>query len=479
MKQILTLFCALGFAASATAKHGYRIQLKFTDVKDSVAYLAHYYGKPLPTIYKTDSARFDKNGVATFQSQDSILGGIYLLLLGDKKTYFEFLLNDGDAMRITATAAQLPTGIKFEGSAENERFAQYATFLEGYGKSQRDISDKLKTAKTAADSTALQKKAGELGKTLISFRRETSAKHPGTLLATLFNALETPQVPEGKHFLPDGQTIDSLFTYTYYKGHYWDKFDFTDDRLIHTPIYDAKLDEYINRLTPQLPDSVEKEADMLLAKTRGRKELFKYTLWYLTRNAEQSKIMGMDEVFVYLVENYYMKGDAYWLDPAATQKYIDFAQKKAPNIIGNLAPEVTMLDAKGEQRKLTDVKAKYTLLLFYSPDCGHCVSEIPKIDSVYRAALKEKGVKVYAVRTEGTDEQWREFVQKYNLTDWTNVHDPERRSDYKAKYDVYSTPVVYLLDEKKIIRGKRLDHTNILSLVEFLEKKGKSASVGK
>jgi hypothetical protein len=52
--------------------------------------------------------------------------------------------------------------------------------------------------------------------------------------------------------------------------------------------------------------------------------------------------MGMDEVFVYMVENYYMKGDAYWLDNDGLQKYYDRAAKIAPNLIGNLAPEIKM-----------------------------------------------------------------------------------------------------------------------------------------
>jgi hypothetical protein len=39
---------------------------------------------------------------------------------------------------------------------------------------------------------------------------------------------------------------------------------------------------------------------------------------------------------------------------------------------------------------------------------------------------------------------------------------------------VYSTPTLYLLDENKVIRGKRIDHTNVLGLIEWLEKKKKT-----
>lgn len=467
------LFMAVS-AALAVPKNGYRIQLKFTDVTDSVAYLAYYYGKPLPTIYKADSVRLDKNGVGVLKSDQETLGGIYMILLSDKKTYFEFLLNNGDDISVTATAAKLPEGLVFKNSPENIGFHGYVHFLQDFSQEQQKLQAAFAAAKTASDSEAVRQKIAESGKKLTGYRKDYVSKNPGTLLSKIFNALETPQVPEGKHLLPDGR-VDSMFAYNYYKDHYWDKFDFTDDRLIHTPIYDAKLDEYFNKLVIPYPDSINKEGDLLLAKTRGRKELFKYTLFWVTRNAETSKIMGMDQSFVHFVENYFMKGDAYWLDNEALAKYTDRASKIAPNVIGNLAPEIVMQDQNNKTVKLSDIKSKYTLLVFWSPDCGHCVTEMPKLDSTYRAVLKDKGVKVMAVRTEGTDEQWREFIKKNKLDDWVNANDPEHKSDYRSKYDVYSTPVIYLLDEKKIIRGKKLDHTNILSVIEMLERKEKNA----
>lgn len=469
---ILTLLVATGFAASA--RNGYRIQVKFTDVKDSIAYLAYYYGKALPTIYKADSVKLDKNGVAVFKSDSTALGGIYMVLLSDKKTYFEFLLNNGDDFSVTATASKLPNGLVFKNSPENDRFQEYVKFLQGFGSRQQSLQSELSAAKSASDTETVRKKMVESGKELVEYRRKYVAQYPGTLLSAIFNALETPQVPESKHLLPDG-SVDSNFAYTYYKNHYWDKFDFTDDRLIHTPLFDAKLDEYMNKLVIPYPDSINKEGDMLLAKARGRKELFKYTLYWLARNAETSKIMGMDQSFMYFVENYYMKGDAYWLDAEALNKYIEAAQKIAPNVIGNVAPDIVMKDVNGKKARLYDVKAKYTVVLFWSPDCGHCVTEMPKIDSTYRAVLKNKGVKMFAVRTEGTDQQWKDFIKKNNMDEWTNVYDEDHTSDYRSKYNVYSTPIIYLLDEKKIIRGKKLDHTNILSVIEMLERKEKSA----
>jgi len=470
MKRTLLAFLLLFATVAAYAADGYRIKLKFTDYKDSFVYLAHYFAKPLPTIYKLDSAKVDKNGVAILQSKEKTLGGIYIILPEDKSGYFEFLLNNGDEMSITATMKTTPATAKFTGSPENDRFSKYMAYLVDFGKRNQKLEEDLKNAKTKADTQAIYDKGKVLGEELENYRNGVIKQYPGTLLTNIFKAMKEPKVPSGKHLLPDG-SVDSNFAYNYFKSHYWDEFDFNDDRLIHTPIYDQKLDEYFNKLVLPVTDSVEKEANELLKKTRGRKELFKYTLHWVTQWAQNSKIMGMDEVFVYMVENYYMKGDAYWLDDETLKKYIDRAQKVAPNVIGNLAPELNMTTIDGKPSKLSSVNAKYTLLIFWAPDCGHCQTEMPQIDSAYKAELKAKGVKIYAVKVGDEEQQWKDFIKKHNLNEWMHVHNPEHTSNYKADYDVYGTPSIYLLDERKIIRGKKLDHSNIGTVIEMLEKR--------
>ncbi len=382
-------------------------------------------------------------------------------------------MNNGDNFSVTATKAKLPAGVTFKGSPENTRFIEYVQYLVNYGERSQGLSKKLETAKTGADTGAIRGEYKKLSDELKDYRKDYTKKYPGTLLTTIFNALKVPEVPEGQHLLPDG-TVDSSFPYTYYKEHYWDGFDFQDDRLIHTPIYDGRLDEYFNKLMLPIPDSIEKEADILLEKARGTKDMFKYTLWWLTRFAESSKIMGMDVVFVYLVENYYMKGDAFWVSPDDLEKYIDRAQKIAPNVLGRIAPELKMPDINGKVHSLHEFDAKYTLLIFWSPECGHCLTEMPLVDSVYKAVLKKKGVRIFGVRTEGEVDKWKEVIKDKGLEDWLHVYDPERKTRFRSDYDIYSTPVLYLLDERKIIRGKRMDHTNILDVIEMLERKEKA-----
>jgi len=462
---------------SAQAQSAYKVHVKIKDTKDSMVFLAHYYGKPLPVIYKTDSARIDKHGVALLQSNDTAFtGGMYMLMMPDRATIYEFVLNKGDDITMTTTAGKPTDEVVFTNSPENDYFKAYTAYAKDYSKRQQEYAKQLKEAKTTADSAIVRKKATEDYKAGIAYRADFIKEHPNTFIAHIFGAMQTPQVPEGDHFLEDGKTKDSTFAFKYYKEHYWDNFNFRDDRLILTPLYDGKLEEYINKLTYPAPDSMEKEADMLLSKTKGTKDLFHYTLYWLTRNVETSKIMGMDEVFVYLVENYYMKGDAFWLKSDELAKYVDRAQKIAPNVIGNLAPEIKVQNIMTkEQVSLLDTKAKYTLLVFYASDCGHCQHEIPILDSAYNAILKSKGVKVLTIATKGDEKAITDFIKKDSITDWINTWDPEETGNkaggWRDKYDVYSTPTIYLLDEKKIIRGKRVDASNIVTIIDNLERK--------
>lgn len=475
---VLLLLCLADL--SAASRQAYRVQLKFTDVTDSLVYLVHYYGKGRPTIFITDSIKLDHNGSATFTSTDSsFVGGIYIILVADKeRTNFEFMLNRGDDMAITVTKSKLPDGVKFKNSPENDRFGEYVDYLKGFSAEQEKLKEEISKAKTAADTDVVRKKSIASSKKLTAYRREYVKEHPKSLLSAVFNAMETPEIPEGTHYLEDGKTKDSTFAYRYYKAHFWDGFDFHDDRLIYTPLYDAKLEEYMTKLVLPWPDSMEKESDVLLAKTKGTKDMFHYTLWWLTHNVENSKVMGMDEVFVYLVENYYMKGDAFWLTNEELQKYVKRAMDIAPNVIGNVAPEIKLNNIiTKKEESLHGTKAKYTLVVFYSPTCGHCQHEMPELDSLYDAVLKDKGVKVFTVATEGEEKAITDFITKYKIGGWINTWDPKHTSDYHSKYDVYSTPTIYLLDEKKIIRGKRLDHSNIGSVIEMLDKKADRKSV--
>lgn len=466
IRIILLLMMSACLWTSANAENGYKIKLKFTDVANKKVSLAHYFGKPLPTIYKIDSADVDKNGVAVLESDREIVGGLYLVIVNESQTYFEFLLDNGQKLDITATSEKLPLGVSFKNSPENERFIKYVSFLSDVGQKHQELGQKLATVNTRADSAKIEEKYRQLGDEVSRFRESYMVKHPNTLLSNIFKALEMPDFPGSDKV---GAERDAEW-YNEYKKYYWDNINFEDERLVYTPILGSKLDEYFNNFVQPIPDTFNMEADMVVEKARASKEMFKYVVHWLTQYAQESDVMGMDAVFVHMVEKYYMRGEAFWLNSGTLEKYIDRAQKIAPNVIGNVAPQLKGEKRGGGEFSLHDVDAKYTLLVFWSPDCGHCREEIPRIDSVIAAeGLRDKGLKVVGYNIDKETAKWDEVIKDEKLNNWIHVYDPERKSDYRSQYDVYGTPSVYLLDNKKLIQGKKLDHSNMLKIIEILE----------
>lgn len=443
---LLTLLIAFLLPALSFAKDGYTLRLHFSDLSKTTIYLAHYYSKPAP-IYQVDSIWLDQDGNGTLSRNAKINGGIYILVLPNM-AFVEFLLNNGDDFSISATSAGSQGVVSFTGSLENDRFLKYK-------------ADMQRIASTSANAQA----------EMSNYRDEYVRKYPGTLLANIFKALTLPVVPAGKHYLPSGKE-DTAFAFYYTKAHYWDLIDFKDERLINTPFLDSRLKDYMDKYVEHTPDSVGAAADVLLAKVKNAGEFKKFLLVWLTQYIMESPVMGMDEAFVYLVENYYMKGYADWMDKEWLQKYIERAQLIAPNVLGNKAPEINLVGINKEQVSLSSVDANYIVLMFWSPDCGACTKEAPIVDSLYKTVLKDKGVKVFAVNIDKNEQLWNKVVKEKGLTDWIHVFDPEGKGSFRADYDVYRTPTIYLLDKNKIIRGKGLNHVNISALVDILENSG-------
>jgi hypothetical protein len=257
-----------------------------------LVYLCHYYGKNT-TVFKDDSARLSSNGQATFQSDKKIIGGIYMLLFADKSASMEMILLNGDNFSMEVTKANIYQTAKFTGVTENNDFYNYQLFLVDYGKGYQKLEADLSNAKTKKDTTTIRERMKEKGNELTSYRAAFIEKKPTSFLSKIFNAVEEPIIPTELPTLADGRK-DSSFPRLYYKKHYWDKFDLHDDRLIYSPLYERKLDDYMTKLVVPVPDSVIRECDTLLSATSGHDEIFKYTLWYLTRWTETSIVGPLD-----------------------------------------------------------------------------------------------------------------------------------------------------------------------------------------
>ncbi len=470
-KTLKSVLIALAFLpAFAFAKDGYEISIKISGYKNKKILLGDYYGDKQ---YVKDSAITDGTGKAIFKGKEKLQGGIYLIATEDKRLLFDFVVTE-QFFSLETDTLDYQAHMKVVGSPENEVFFEYSKFTTKMAIEASEIEKKMRAAKASKD-TANERKYKLM---LISYdervqdyRKDVVKAHPTFLMSKLFKIMSDIDVPPAP-ILPNGKK-DSMYQYFYYRDHYFDNYDFNDDRIVYTPVFHPKIEAYITKFILQIPDSINKAADFLVAKTLPSKEISKYVIYWITNHYETSEYMGMDAVFVHMALTYYTdKKLTYWLDDALRFKIVDRAQTLEYNILGKKGQNLNMPDTSGIYQSLYNVKATYTVLLFWDANCGRCKEEVPKLLDLYKeqnSTVNLSGTKkleVFGVGMTPEPKDWKTYIHDHKLP-WINVNDPNHESNFRKFYDVYSTPVIYLLDENKQIIAKRL---SVEQLKDFIEK---------
>ena len=407
-----------------------------------------------------------------------------------------FINNENRFLIKTDTANFIGNAV-LTGTNENKLLFDYLKFIM----QKTDEFTKFKKGLVQADSTEkLNAKSKDIDVEVKAYQHEIIKTHPESFMKQLLTLQQEPEIPEAP--VLGNRRKDSTFAYRYYKEHYWDGVDFSDEKNLHTPFFHDKLKIYINTIIIQHPDSIIKETDKLVEKTNGNKEMFKHIVWLITNNFGTSTIMGMDAIYIHSLEKYYKTGQAFWVDSTDLKKMIERCDILKPLLLNNVAPDLQMIDTTNlsaieklgfmgitTSEELTKkyyeniqavnklstslyhVKAKYTILLFWHPSCGYCKQAVPKIKKAYDDMKSEKiDVETFAVLTEDEYSEWKAYIKEHSLN-WINVTDPVHLNNINKKYDINSTPVIYILDENKRIIAKKLGAEQIEDFIKRQWKK--------
>lgn len=475
MRSSIIISIILGVFSSAYGqKAGYEIAFNIEGCQPGKAVLAYYYGNKQ---YIKDSTRVDDKGLFTFKGAEALPQGIYIAVMPPDNKYFEVIVDEDQHFKMVSKYDSPIKSMKVTGSDENALFYDYLRYLNDQKKKSEPLSAKMTELQAAdsvgyKDSPEFKKLADELAaidEEVKVYKNTYIDQHPNSFLRSVFLGSKDPDIPEAPK-LEDG-SIDSTFAYRWFKEHYWDLIDFSDDRLLRTPVYHNRLERFMTKTVYQMPDSVIVEADKLIEKTRKSPELFKYTVFWITSHFETSKQMGMDAVFVHMANTIYCSGQAFWADSTTVEKICERAKKLSYSLIGNTAPNLIMNDTAGKFEIMHAIPNEYTIVYFWDPECGHCKKITPKVKEFYDQFKKELDVEVYGVNTNAKErESWIEYINEHNL-DWINVEDPEQKTAYKYLYDIYSTPVIYLLDKDKKIIAKRIGAEDLENFIRHHKKK--------
>ena len=450
--MIKYIFPFLLFISSVAFSQGYKIHLNLESVPNEQVFLTHYY---VGNIFVDDTLQLNANGSGSITGDTLLPQGLYKIYMDDK-THFDFLLGaDQEFTIINKTFTNASN--QATGATETEEFIKYMGFLDNLKKEGAKINEKLKTA-TGDEKESLQKDRSKLTPKLQKYWKSINEKYPDTFLAKFLMSNYVPVLDEST--LPiEVQQNDSLLLlakYYYQQKHFWDYFDYTDPRFLYTPLLKPKLETWFNKVLYQDYDSVRQPVFEYIENVKSNKRLLQFSTSWFLNSSINSKIMGMDALFVDLAKTYYLSGEAFWATDESMKKIKENVLFMERNLIGKTAPDLTLESVDGEFFNLHQIAKKLTAVLIYEPNCSHCKVFTPELYNDIYLKYRDKGLEVFAIYSMDNKAEWVEFLEKHKMWDWINVWDKEHISRFKILYDARKTPRIFILDENKKIISKDL-----------------------
>ncbi|MEY2793924.1 MAG: hypothetical protein RJA76_1916 [Bacteroidota bacterium] len=469
MKNILYAFSVLIFSITLHAQDKgkgnsikFEIKGKIKGLEKSQVYLSHYFGSNQQVI--KDTAEVDETGSFVFSGEEELPQGLYFVNFSKNKL-IDFVIGEPFFSFETDTLNVI-SNIKIINSKENEAFFVYQQKMNelyaSFSKEKNNSTQKVELFKKQA----------------LDFQNKWLEENKNLFVSKLIKATLEVEIPKfTRPVLTKKDSADLYkFQYGFYKTHFFDHIDLNDERFLRSPFLQKKIDKYFEDLVVQQSDSIAKEADKLLGKVK-QTDIRKYIIYKIANNYENSKIVGTEAAFVHMAEKYYIGEPELW-DTSTVRQLKERVKIIKPLLIGKKFPEMYLTNPEGKLITTNTIPGKYTLVFLYDPECSHCRQETPKLVA-QKNYFKTKGISVFAASIVREKDKWKKFITEFKIGDFYNGIDihknkntgkEEYYTDFLKTFDVYSTPVVYLLDDKKNIIVKRIAVEDIKNFIEFYEK---------
>ena len=385
MKKLLFAFLlmlpAIGFSQA-------NIRISIDNQEDGTFYFCKYIGAKTIVL----DTLISKNGMIQYKSKTKLPEGIYLLkndknypvteVLVAKKQRFTVKINDIDDW----------STYKVKGCAKETKI--YYQLM-------------AKVHETEANIAALEseegyhpenwKKIDSLKKDLDNFEESLRINKKDAFINTVISSLK-------RHSMAD----------------YWDDFPLNDARVITYPMIENKLETYFDNLYDDA-NQINAEIDTLIAKAGDCVAVRDYLLWFFYIKYFNPKYMNLDDVYIHLVDEYFMKLDLKNVTSSMLNIMADRANYLESLKIGAKLPEID---------NMYSIQASYVVVVFYDETCHKCAKEGRILEDIHE---RHPEMVIFPVEISHTNIE--------NLI---------------SKYDIQTTPMIYVLDKDKHIIAKRI-----------------------
>ncbi len=458
--SLLGITCTFSLLATDNGAH---LKIEIANYEGEEVYLVKYVGDQ---AYIKDTLQSSTDGQFIYQNEEKLKSGIYYIVIPPKNEFVEILITEEEQdYSLQMDHTRLTTDREFINAPENSTLQQYRVFMEAKSLLHRQLTGQEKTDSTAVVlSDAAKAKLKDLRAEVKAFQQEIIEKQPTSLTASIVKTQIEPEYPS----LEGDEAAQQTQKFWHRKAHFFDPFE-EDERLFSSNLFFHKVEQYLKQYTFVQPDSIAQSIDQVLTLVEKDEEAFRFYYLKFLNAYLQSNLVGMDAVVVHLVREYLQKGKADFIAADKREELIGKVNRWETILMGKIAPEFRSyhLDVEGTILKkneedpnkrfelsglldLHQFKSPFTLLVFWSPTCGHCKKTMPELVK-FHENYQDKGLEVIAICDKETDEypSCAQAIKDWGAIKWINTVDPSQR--YRFLFYVDETPKMFLLDHKKEI----------------------------
>lgn len=449
MKKITTLLIILTLPLLVLAypakqpKSTYKITIQIDRSTDTMLLLGHYYAQNRLII---DTAYNNGRGKFVFEGSRDIYPGLYFFTNNNDRLTEFIIYKEKPFFTLHTDNYAWTMNMKVKGSQQNEIYFSYQ-------KQSEAIYQEIDKMRSTMDSTVFAEYLRKQHLRIDSLKIAVMEQYPTSMFAKMMEAVKRiDEIVPVTH--PDGTKLTDHERYTWYMQHYFDYIPVDDDFIIRTPkpvFYQHVVDYTDKYMRGMPPEDICPLLDSLLDRAEPANQVFRWLLHHLTEKYLQSNVMVYDEVYVHLVQRYFATGKAPWYPPSTIDEQVERANKWERLLVGREAPELILFDTLRHAHSLHHMRSRYTLLVFWSPTCGHCREIIPELYRTFDRLTDSVDLTAFTILTEPDDAtivKWKKFLADHHMTNprWLNLSGAEANVDWREVYDITTTPQVYLID---------------------------------
>jgi len=358
--------------------------------------------------------------------------GVYLLMYDMNPKNFVYFIYNNEPVSLEV--------FPFENNQINVLASKENKLYIPFDKKQKKLNSSLQKIEEKLFNNTISQTDKEL---FIQLKKKYDSLH-AVYESKSKNLLAENLIKNSRTYYPD--SIYPLEKYLELKElHFFDYLDFYDKDVQHSNIIIDKINDYVFNFN--MPKKAEDKHLKYLKKIERVLKLIK------DENYRNNIILSLTLSFVdvdgrvtkLLIEKYIKKMSEEIQNQIDLDKLLD----KIGLTIGEKAPNFTFQDAKGQKYSLYEITSSkpYTLLVFWSSTCSHCLTSLPKVSQLIE---NQPDLKAIAIGLENEKYTWSAehlnypgFIHGFKLQKWNN---PVAKT-----YHIKSTPTYFILNNKNII----------------------------